>query len=193
MKSTGLEKRAVGVKQRYIPTPDSFLCLLSRSWLTDSLATKLPGQCYRRISRSPCRSRRSSDLRYCPRKDQIWGYGSHLRQVRPIFYSLGLGRARARVLEADLFRSSVVERVLLDAWSEMREKDSEASFSVVVVDSRPLNEGKCNAIFLQHTTITSSQLQTCHTPPLTYYLDFFLRPASHSLPPGLRSESLASH
>jgi translation initiation factor eIF-2B subunit delta len=47
------------------------------------------------------------------------------------------------VLFANLHcRSSVVERVLLDAWSAMREKDPEASFSVVVVDSRPLNEGE---------------------------------------------------
>ncbi|ORY32127.1 putative translation initiation factor eIF-2B delta subunit [Naematelia encephala] len=39
-------------------------------------------------------------------------------------------------------RSSVVERVILEAWRDMRSKDPSASFSVIVVDSRPLNEGK---------------------------------------------------
>jgi translation initiation factor eIF-2B subunit delta len=39
-------------------------------------------------------------------------------------------------------RSSVVERALLDAINEMKAKDREASFSVVVVDSRPLQEGE---------------------------------------------------
>lgn len=39
-------------------------------------------------------------------------------------------------------RSSVVERVLLEAWRDMREQDPEATFEVIVVDSRPLNEGE---------------------------------------------------
>ncbi|BEJ08619.1 hypothetical protein CcaverHIS641_0507130 [Cutaneotrichosporon cavernicola] len=39
-------------------------------------------------------------------------------------------------------RSSVVERALLDAIDEMKAKDRNASFSVVVVDSRPLQEGR---------------------------------------------------
>ncbi|ADV23533.1 translation initiation factor eIF-2B subunit delta [Cryptococcus gattii Ru294] len=39
-------------------------------------------------------------------------------------------------------RSSVVERVLLEAWTSMREQDPDASFNVVVVDSRPLLEGE---------------------------------------------------
>jgi len=38
-------------------------------------------------------------------------------------------------------RSSVVEQALMEAWDDIRENDPEASFSVVVVDSRPLNEG----------------------------------------------------
>lgn len=29
----------------------------------------------------------------------------------------------------------------MEAWDDMRENDPEASFSVIVVDSRPLNEG----------------------------------------------------
>ncbi|WVR09357.1 hypothetical protein IAU60_006423 [Kwoniella sp. DSM 27419] len=39
-------------------------------------------------------------------------------------------------------RSSVVERVLLEAWRDMRAADPEASFKVVVVDARPLLEGR---------------------------------------------------
>ncbi|OWT38242.1 translation initiation factor eIF-2B subunit delta [Cryptococcus neoformans Bt1] len=39
-------------------------------------------------------------------------------------------------------RSSVVETVLLEAWTSMREQDPDASFNVVVVDSRPLLEGE---------------------------------------------------
>nr|XP_031863874.1 uncharacterized protein CI109_000517 [Kwoniella shandongensis]KAA5530946.1 hypothetical protein CI109_000517 [Kwoniella shandongensis] len=39
-------------------------------------------------------------------------------------------------------RSSVVERVLLEAWKDMREDDPEASFKVIIVDSRPLLEGR---------------------------------------------------
>ncbi|KAE8541898.1 hypothetical protein D1P53_002072 [Cryptococcus gattii VGV] len=39
-------------------------------------------------------------------------------------------------------RSSVVERVLLEAWTSMREQDPDASFNVVVADSRPLLEGE---------------------------------------------------
>jgi len=35
----------------------------------------------------------------------------------------------------------VVEQALMEAWDDIRENDPEASFSVVVVDSRPLNEG----------------------------------------------------
>lgn len=38
-------------------------------------------------------------------------------------------------------RSSVVEQALMEAWDDIRENDPEGSFSVVVVDSRPLNEG----------------------------------------------------
>jgi translation initiation factor 2B subunit (eIF-2B alpha/beta/delta family) len=41
-------------------------------------------------------------------------------------------------------RSSVVEQALMEAWDDIRENDPEASFSVVVVDSRPLNEGTFN-------------------------------------------------
>lgn len=39
-------------------------------------------------------------------------------------------------------RSSIVEQVLLEAWADMKEDDPSASFEVVVVDSRPLNEGE---------------------------------------------------
>ncbi|WVQ95211.1 hypothetical protein IAU59_002305 [Kwoniella sp. CBS 9459] len=39
-------------------------------------------------------------------------------------------------------RSSVVERVLLEAWRDMKAENPEASFKVVVVDSRPLLEGR---------------------------------------------------
>ncbi|RSH85687.1 hypothetical protein EHS25_003828 [Saitozyma podzolica] len=39
-------------------------------------------------------------------------------------------------------RSSVVERVLLQAWRDMRSQDPSASFEVIVVDSRPLLEGR---------------------------------------------------
>ncbi|WVN86128.1 uncharacterized protein L203_101289 [Cryptococcus depauperatus CBS 7841] len=39
-------------------------------------------------------------------------------------------------------RSSVVETVLLEAWASMRQQDPDATFDVVVVDSRPLLEGK---------------------------------------------------
>ncbi|KAK4683479.1 translation initiation factor eIF-2B subunit delta, partial [Tremellales sp. Uapishka_1] len=39
-------------------------------------------------------------------------------------------------------RSSVVERVILEAWRDMRENDEGASFNVIVVDSRPLLEGR---------------------------------------------------
>ena len=35
----------------------------------------------------------------------------------------------------------MVEQALMEAWDDIRENDPEASFSVVVVDSRPLNEG----------------------------------------------------
>ena len=35
-----------------------------------------------------------------------------------------------------------MEKVLLEAWRSMRETEPNASFRVVVVDSRPLNEGK---------------------------------------------------
>ncbi len=38
-------------------------------------------------------------------------------------------------------RSSVVERVLLEAWRDMQSRDPDSSFDVVIVDSRPLNEG----------------------------------------------------
>ncbi|WRT68686.1 uncharacterized protein IL334_005666 [Kwoniella shivajii] len=39
-------------------------------------------------------------------------------------------------------RSSVVERVLLEAWRDMKAADPEAGFKVIVVDSRPLLEGR---------------------------------------------------
>lgn len=39
-------------------------------------------------------------------------------------------------------RSSIVERVLIEAWRRMKDNNPEASFEVVVVDSRPLNEGE---------------------------------------------------
>ncbi|KAK8854538.1 hypothetical protein IAR55_003277 [Kwoniella newhampshirensis] len=39
-------------------------------------------------------------------------------------------------------RSSLVEMVLLEAWRDMRNEDPEASFKVIVVDSRPLLEGR---------------------------------------------------
>ncbi|KAJ9120505.1 hypothetical protein QFC24_005178 [Naganishia onofrii] len=39
-------------------------------------------------------------------------------------------------------RSSLVERVLLEAWARMQEEDVNNKFHVVVVDSRPLSEGK---------------------------------------------------
>lgn len=39
-------------------------------------------------------------------------------------------------------RSSVVERALIEAWRSMRARDPEATFSVIVVDSRPLHEGR---------------------------------------------------
>ena len=35
----------------------------------------------------------------------------------------------------------MVERVLLEAWRDMRARDPLASFNVVIADSRPLNEG----------------------------------------------------
>lgn len=38
-------------------------------------------------------------------------------------------------------RSSLVERVLLEAWASMQEEDVANKFHVVVVDSRPLSEG----------------------------------------------------
>lgn len=38
------------------------------------------------------------------------------------------------------FSSSLVEKVLVDAWRNMRE-EGDGSFTVVVVDSRPLLEG----------------------------------------------------
>ena len=41
----------------------------------------------------------------------------------------------------DPLRSSVVERVLLEAWWDMQSQDLPLSFNVVIVDSRPLNEG----------------------------------------------------
>jgi translation initiation factor 2B subunit (eIF-2B alpha/beta/delta family) len=45
-------------------------------------------------------------------------------------------------------RSSVVEQALMEAWDDIRENDPEASFSVVVVDSRPLNEGTSPQLLL---------------------------------------------
>ncbi|KAJ9115485.1 hypothetical protein QFC22_005243 [Naganishia vaughanmartiniae] len=39
-------------------------------------------------------------------------------------------------------RSSLVERVLIEAWARMQEQDVNNKFHVVVVDSRPLCEGK---------------------------------------------------
>ncbi|WVQ80036.1 hypothetical protein IAT38_002137 [Cryptococcus sp. DSM 104549] len=39
-------------------------------------------------------------------------------------------------------RSSVVETVLLEAWRDLKSQDRDASFNVIVVDSRPLLEGK---------------------------------------------------
>ena len=39
-------------------------------------------------------------------------------------------------------RSSVVERALIEAWRSMRARDPESTFSVIVVDSRPLHEGR---------------------------------------------------
>ena len=47
----------------------------------------------------------------------------------------------SKVITKLTVRSSVVEQVLTEAWDDMRDIDPEASFSVVVVDSRPLNEG----------------------------------------------------
>jgi translation initiation factor 2B subunit (eIF-2B alpha/beta/delta family) len=35
----------------------------------------------------------------------------------------------------------------MEAWDDMRDNDPEASFSVVVVDSRPLNEGSSHSPF----------------------------------------------
>ena len=48
-------------------------------------------------------------------------------------------------------RSSIVERVLLETWANMK-KDREAeAFQVVVVDSRPLNEGECPLLLWWYT------------------------------------------
>ncbi|KAL7422593.1 hypothetical protein Q5752_003241 [Cryptotrichosporon argae] len=39
-------------------------------------------------------------------------------------------------------RSSVVERALLEAWRDMQAEDASLGFSIIVVDSRPLLEGR---------------------------------------------------
>jgi translation initiation factor eIF-2B subunit delta len=56
-------------------------------------------------------------------------------------------------------RSSIVERVLIEAWRKMKAQNPEATFEVVVVDSRPLNEGKQSSPYLPLTTHT--QAETC--------------------------------
>lgn len=52
--------------------------------------------------------------------------------------------AREKIRPGDVVvtyaRSSLVEKVLVDAWKNMREEGDE-TFTVVVVDSRPLLEG----------------------------------------------------
>jgi translation initiation factor eIF-2B subunit delta len=73
-------------------------------------------------------------------------------------------------------RSSVVEQALMEAWDDIRENDPEASFSVVVVDSRPLNEGTSPRSFFSPYTKYSSaglgllQALTNHGIPCTYVL-----------------------
>ena len=69
-------------------------------------------------------------------------------------------------------RSSVVEQALMEAWDDIRENDPEASFSVVVVDSRPLNEGTCpkivsrvkadwqDSVYFNHSPTTGSPAHT---------------------------------
>ncbi|KAJ9098994.1 hypothetical protein QFC20_005812 [Naganishia adeliensis] len=69
-------------------------------------------------------------------------------------------------------RSSLVERVLLEAWASMQEEDVANKFHVVVVDSRPLSEGK------QLLSVLTS-----HGIPTTYTL-------LSSLPPILPRTSL---
>lgn len=39
------------------------------------------------------------------------------------------------------YRSSLVEKVILEAWRKVKEDDEDGSFDVIVVDSGPLYEG----------------------------------------------------
>ncbi|ORX38228.1 hypothetical protein BD324DRAFT_588511 [Kockovaella imperatae] len=50
-------------------------------------------------------------------------------------------------------RSSIIEKVLLQAWRRMKEVDSSAEFRVIVVDSRPLNEGRSTLYTLTNAGI----------------------------------------
>ncbi|EIW68307.1 hypothetical protein TREMEDRAFT_15648, partial [Tremella mesenterica DSM 1558] len=62
-------------------------------------------------------------------------------------------------------RSSLVERVLIEAWTSMRILDPSSSFSVIIVDSRPLLEGRSLL-----TTLSSYNI------PITYTLLPLLAP-----------------
>ena len=69
-------------------------------------------------------------------------------------------------------RSSIVEQVLLEAWCDMREVDPEAKFHVVVVDSRPLNEGErdFDQILAKYTGRLTISTLTRAGIPCTYTL-----------------------
>ena len=105
----------------------------------DEEAKRTLDQSYRFIPRSQDSPRRSSHRRDGSRKDQTRLFSRRFCKVS----SLCLQCKSTKLT----FRSSVVEQVLTEAWDDMRDIDPEASFSVVVVDSRPLNEGQSSALF----------------------------------------------
>jgi translation initiation factor 2B subunit (eIF-2B alpha/beta/delta family) len=127
-------------KMRYVPTFP--FCLLP-SFTHHPSATSRPHIFHLECSPVPSRSARGADMQQ--KEYLIKAIDSYI-EVRihladQVIASTAREKIKAGYSVVTFARSSVVEQALMEAWDDIRENDPEASFSVVVVDSRPLNEG----------------------------------------------------